>query len=44
MNELQAHAASLGLTFNDYSILEEALTHRSYLNEHKDARAHNERL
>lgn len=44
MNELQAHAASLGLTFNDYAILEEALTHRSYLNEHKDARAHNERL
>jgi ribonuclease-3 len=44
MNELQEHAAALGLTFNNYAILEEALTHRSYLNEHKDARAHNERL
>jgi ribonuclease-3 len=44
MDDLRAHAASLGLTFNDYAILEEALTHRSYLNEHKDSRAHNERL
>jgi ribonuclease-3 len=44
MTELQQHAAALGLSFNDYATLEEALTHRSYLNEHKDARAHNERL
>lgn len=34
----------LGLTFNDPALLEEALTHRSYLNEHKTASAHNERL
>jgi len=44
MNDLQAHAAALGLSFNNYAFLEEALTHRSYLNEHKDAKAHNERL
>jgi ribonuclease-3 len=41
---MKEHAAKLGLSFNNYAILEEALTHRSYLNEHKDARAHNERL
>lgn len=34
----------LGLTFNNPALLEEALTHRSYLNEHKTASAHNERL
>lgn len=44
MASLADHAAALGLSFNDYDLLEEALTHRSYLNEHKDARAHNERL
>lgn len=44
MDDIKAHAASLGLTFNDYALLEEALTHRSYLNEHKDAKSHNERL
>jgi len=44
MDDLQAHAASLGLSFNNDALLLEALTHRSYLNEHKDARAHNERL
>jgi ribonuclease-3 len=44
MTDFRTHAAALGLTFNDYALLEEALTHRSYLNEHKDSRAHNERL
>lgn len=44
MDDIKAHAAKLGITFNDYQHLEEALTHRSYLNEHKDAKAHNERL
>ncbi|HVW82621.1 MAG TPA: ribonuclease III [Candidatus Paceibacterota bacterium] len=34
----------LGLNFNNPALLEEALTHRSYLNEHPDASAHNERL
>lgn len=44
MKELSDHAAKLGITFKNYDLFEEALTHRSYLNEHKDARAHNERL
>ncbi|MGH7175452.1 MAG: ribonuclease III [Minisyncoccia bacterium] len=34
----------LGLEFKNPALLEEALTHRSYLNEHPEARAHNERL
>lgn len=42
--DFKAYAASLGLTFNDLELLEEALTHRSYLNEHKGAKNHNERL
>lgn len=37
-------AKQLGLTFTNLELLEEALTHRSYLNEHKSAKAHNERL
>ena len=44
MNEIAAHAVRLGYTFNNLDLLAEALTHRSYLNEHKTARAHNERL
>ncbi len=44
MNEFAAHAQALGLTFNNLALLEEALTHRSYLNEHKTAKSHNERL
>lgn len=35
----------LGVSFKDKALLEESLTHRSYLNEHKDeGRSHNERL
>lgn len=38
-------AAKLGLTFANIDILVTALTHRSYMNEHKQsAEAHNERL
>lgn len=37
-------AIKLGLTFKDLDLLEEALTHRSFLNENKSAKAHNERL
>ncbi len=44
MNEFREYAARLGTPFNDLTILEEALTHRSYLNENKSAKAHNERL
>lgn len=42
--DTQEFATTLGLSFNDLALLEEALTHRSYLNEHKDSGAHNERL
>ena len=34
----------LGFKFNDISLLVTALTHRSYVNEHKTAHEHNERL
>ena len=34
----------LGLKFNDINLLVTALTHRSYVNEHKNAHEHNERL
>lgn len=34
----------LGFLFNDPSLLVTALTHRSYVNEHKSAHEHNERL
>jgi ribonuclease-3 len=44
MSDIAKHAARLGLTFTNLDLLAEALTHRSYLNENKDARAHNERL
>ncbi len=44
MTPVGEHAAKLGLTFTDAALLEEALTHRSYLNENKTAGNHNERL
>lgn len=44
MAEFSAHATQLGLTFKNLDLLVEALTHRSYLNEHKAAGSHNERL
>ena len=34
----------LGFSFHDISLLVTALTHRSYVNEHKSAHEHNERL
>ena len=42
--DLTAYASSLGLTFNNLELLEEALTHRSFINENKGAKSHNERL
>lgn len=42
--DFKARAKKLGLTFSNLELLEEAFTHRSYLNEHKSAKAHNERL
>ena len=45
MPDFAAFAARLDLTFANLGLLTEALTHRSYLNEHREyAGAHNERL
>lgn len=45
MPNFQELAATLGITMNTIGLLAEALTHRSYLNEHKEyAGSHNERL
>lgn len=44
MQDFSAHAKQLGVSFNNPGLLVEALTHRSYINEHKDAGQHNERL
>jgi len=37
-------AKELGIKFNDISLLKTALTHRSYINEHREEKTHNERL
>jgi ribonuclease-3 len=42
--DFSAHSKRLGVTFKNVELLEEAFTHRSYLNEHKSASSHNERL
>ena len=45
MADVASYAAQLGLTFKDSSLLTEALTHRSYLNENRTTSlSHNERL
>lgn len=44
MSDFLAHAQKLGLTYKNLDLLIEALTHRSYLNEHRTAGNHNERL
>lgn len=45
MPDFVAFATQLGVSFNDLKLLIEALTHRSYLNEHRDyTGSHNERL
>ncbi|HET9641685.1 MAG TPA: ribonuclease III [Candidatus Paceibacterota bacterium] len=45
MPDIRSFADRLGVSFNDPNLLIEALTHRSYLNEHRDyTGAHNERL
>ena len=45
MSDLAMLTARLGVSFADDGLLEEALTHRSYLNEHREhAGKHNERL
>lgn len=37
-------AQKLGLSFSNIELLTEALTHRSYINEHRSVKVHNERL
>jgi len=44
MSDFLAHSARLGISFNNLDFLIEALTHRSYLNEHRGGGSHNERL
>ncbi len=44
MADFAAHARRLGVAYQDLDLLVEALTHRSYINEHKGAGNHNERL
>lgn len=44
MPDFSALAARLGLSFSNIELLREAFTHRSYINEHKAATTHNERL
>ncbi len=45
MPDFTTFASSIGVTFNNLGLLAEALTHRSYLNEHREhAGSHNERL
>lgn len=45
MPDFNTFAERLGLSFRDVALLVEALTHRSYLNEHREyAGRHNERL
>lgn len=43
--DLQAFQTHIGITFRDQILLKQALTHRSYLNEHRsETQGHNERL
>ena len=44
MSDFRTHAETLGVSFANLALLEEALTHRSFLNENRSAKAHNERL
>src|SRR3990167_1739374 len=45
MPDFNTFAEKLGFPFNNLNLLVEALTHRSYLNEHREyAGSHNERL
>ncbi len=45
MKNAEKFSQLIGIKFNNFSLLQEALTHRSYLNENRNYRfAHNERL
>ena len=43
-SKLEEFAASINVTFKDISLLDRALTHRSYINENRHSNKHNERL
>ncbi len=44
MNKINEIEEKIGVSFIDKQYLIDALTHRSYLNEHKECKTHNERL
>jgi ribonuclease-3 len=44
MNSIEEFENIIGISFINKEYLTEALTHRSYLNEHKECKSHNERL
>lgn len=44
MNSYKKLAANVGFSFKNVSLLETALTHRSFLNEHREIESSNERL
>ena len=44
MDDLKELQKRIGVKFDDIEILNTAFVHRSYLNEHKSVKAHNERL
>lgn len=44
MNNIENFEKNIGITFLNKEYLTQALTHRSFLNEHKDCRNNNERL
>lgn len=44
MKDFTIFRDALGITFSDITLLRQAFTHRSYLNEHREVEGHNERL
>jgi len=44
MNKIEEFEKVIGTTFLNKQLLKDALTHRSYVNEHKECKTHNERL
>lgn len=44
MRDYSRLESMLGVTFNNTSLLETALTHRSFINEHPEIKEHNERM
>lgn len=43
-NKIEEFEKIIGVTFVNKQLLKDALTHRSYVNEHKECKTHNERL